>query len=342
MKHPYYISLPYIYPICPLNIDHARMFIIGDIIARHLKSTGREVYFPIASHYSGNTAQAISEKFKDIYVNKNVSDVENRKILKLYEDSYNTPDYILKSFNNPFNILDYYSQEIIWELKSLNIKCDYDLFYTTNSEDFTTFVNVIISLYQEKKVLINDGERQTLNYDSEEWKTLMLNLLNNITIIKDFHKKNIIAATKDIRSDWVFIRNNGCGAKYGKWIIDPMFDSELFTIFNIYKKLKRDYPNKITNSEIFFKNLLKALNGKASKDDIIKKFINFLPCDIFICEEHLKNWIVKKIYSESLLLKDNYCTKKYFITGMGLLNGKRMSASAGNAILTKDLLNLYG
>ena len=41
-----------------------------------------------------------------------------------------------------------------------------------------------------------------------------------------------------------------------------------------------------------------------------------------------------------LILK--YITRNYFITGMGYINGDRMSASRGTAVLLKDLLDDYG
>lgn len=41
------ISLPYMYPVCPVSIDHARLFVIADIIARYHRET-HNVLFPIA------------------------------------------------------------------------------------------------------------------------------------------------------------------------------------------------------------------------------------------------------------------------------------------------------
>lgn len=344
MNNKFYISLPYIYPVCPLSIDHARMFIVSDIIARHSRYLGCDVLFPVASHYTGNTVQKIAEAFHKIYFKDNKSDEKTRKILNLYENIYGTPDYILKNFQNPEFILDYYSQEILWELRSLNISCDYDLYYTTNNEDFTTFVNTIIYLYQKHKVLIKNKEQKlALDYDNPSWKEKVIDFFRKTDFIQEFHKNNVMSAMKNVRSDWGFIREGGYGVQYKNWIIDPMFDSELFTIYNIFVKLKNKYPNQLKNTKAFFCDLFEALgSGESNKNYIVKEFTSWLPCDVFVCEEHLKNWIVKRLYSESLLLENKYITKKYFITGMGLLAGQRMSASRGHAILAKDLINSYG
>lgn len=345
MSNKHYISLPYIYPVCPLNIDHARMFIIADIIARHSRSKGKKVYFPVASHYSGNTAHKISAIFKKIYYSdKKKAGVKKHKVLNLYENIYSTPDYILKNFINPLYILDYYSQEVLWELKSLSVSCDYKYFYTTKSKEFNTFINSIISLYGKNNLLINNKEgKLALDYNNRVWKNKAMNLLNKTQFIQSFHKNNIIAAMKNVRSDWVFLRKSGFGATYKKWIIDPMFDSELFTIFNLYIRFKKENSSKLVDINKFFNKLFDVLkNKKKSRNVFINQVINWLPCDVFVCEEHLKNWVVKRAYAESLLLDQKYRTKKYFITGMGLLDGKRMSASKGHAVLAKDLINSYG
>ncbi len=329
MNNKYYISLAYIYPLCPLNIDHARMFVIGDIMARYSRAEGKDVYFPVGSHYSGNSAHKVSAIFEKAYSsNKNKLSKEEQKILNLYKNIYRTPEYIRKRFVNPLYILDYYTQEILWELKSLNVSCDYRYFYTTHSDEFTIFVNTIISFYKKNKLIVTNKKGElALNYDDKIWKNKALKLLNKTKFIQAFHKKNIIAAMENVRKDWIFTRKKGFGVTYKKWIIDPMFDSELFTIFNLYVRFKKESPNKVKDTNKFFNDLLTVLKSKKQSNNIvIKNITSWLSNNVFVCEEHLKNWVVKRAYTESLLLNEQYRTQKYFITGMGLLNGKRMSA----------------
>ena len=340
-----FISSAYVYPLCPLNINHARMFIIGDIIARYSRKEGKKVFFPIASHYSGNSAQNISEIFKKKFSQNNIINEKDKEIFNLYKNIYNTPKSILKSFNDPLNILNFYNQEILWELKSLNVSGDYEYSYTTKHKDFSVFVNTIISLYKKNNLLINNKKGElALNYNDNKWKAKTLSLLSQIEFIQPFHKNNIISAMKNVRNDWGLLREDGFGVSYGKkWIIDPMFDSELLTIFDLYVKFKKESKDKSVSAKDAFKNLFEVLNNKKKPESaLVNKIIQWLPCDTFICEEHLKNWIVKKLLTENILLCKKYQTKKYFILGMGLLNGKRMSASRGNAILASDLINYYG
>lgn len=303
------------------------------------------MFFPIASHYSGNSAQNISKIFTKFFSKNNTITEEEKKVFSLYKNTYSVSTPILKSFTCPLNILNFYNQEILWELKSLDVSGDYEYFYTTKHKDFSIFINTIISLYKKNNLLVyNKNKKLALSYDDNKWKEKTLNLLNQTKFIQSFHKNNVISAMKNIRSDWGLLRKDGFGVSYDKkWIIDPMFDSELFTIFDLYIRFKKKYNDKSTNTENIFKNLFEVLKGQGeSKNSLVSKITDWLPCDIFVCEEHLKNWIVKKLYAESLLLDKKYQTKKYFILGMGLLNGKRMSASKGNAILAKDLISHYG
>jgi len=341
----FFISLPYIYPICPLNINHARMFIVGDIIARYSRMKKKAVIFPVASHYSGNSAQRISEIFAKIFLKNDQTTEEEKKIFSLYKNIYSVPPVVLKTFTTPLNILNFFNQEILWELKSLNISADYEYSYTTKHKDFPIFIHTIISLYEKSKLLIyNKNKELALDYDNGEWKKKALNLLNKTEFLQSFHKNNIISGIKHLRSDWGLLRKTGLGVRYNKkWLIDPMFDSELFSLFDLYIRFKAEYRDKSINGKNIFKNLFEALKNQGKPNNVlVSKIIEWLPCDIFICEEHLKVWVAKKLFAESLLLNEKYQTKNYFISGTGLLNGKRMSASRGNAILSRDLINKYG
>ena len=342
----FFISCAYVYPLCPLSLNHAKMFIVGDIIARNARDKGKDVFFPIAMHYSGNSVQNISKIFAKLFSNNNtVGNNKEKRILDLYQNIYSTPTAALKTFVHPLNILDFYSQEILWELKSLDISCDYEHYYTTRHKDFSIFINTIISIYKKNNLLVNNKSGgMALDYNNNKWRKKALALLNRTEFIQSFHKNNIISAIKDVRTDWALLKKDGFGVIYKeKYVIDPMFDSEIFTIFDLYARFKNEFKKRSINTEDFFKNLFRVLkNKKKSENILINKIISFLPCDVFISEEHLKNWTVKKIYSESLLLDKRYQTKEYFILGMGFLDGKQMSASKGHAVLAKDLINHYG
>ena len=114
------------------------------------------------------------------------------------------------------------------------------------------------------------------------------------------------------------------------------------TYKEIANKLKQDIPVIIgwTDEACTHLDILFTYKAYREYGNYLQR--GLMPTDLFVCEEHLKNWIIKKTFSESLLFKKKYYTNKYFITGMGYVNGERMSSSRGTAVLLKDLLDEYG
>lgn len=344
MNERYLISLPYLYPVCPISIDHARMFVVADINARLQRKNGNKVCFPIAAHFSGITAEKTSRLLNSNFEKDNKLYNEKRNIYNIFSRIYKIPDSILKLLQTPLDILYYFTYQIVSNLKEINISCDYDSFYTTYNKEFEAFVKVMFEYYEKNNVLVlNEKNELALNYSNVDWKKKTINSMNNIDFLQKFHKNNIMGAFENLREDFGLLRDYGIGIKYNEnYVIDPMFDSDLFTLFDLYMKYKDKYNN--INVEEIFRELFLCLKNKnlKAKDQIVKNIMEWLPCDLFVCEEHLKTWIVKKTYSETLLLDSSYRTKKYFITGMGKIGGERMSSSKGTAVLLKDLIAMYG
>lgn len=322
------------------------MFIVADVLARWQRKNNKEVYFPIAFHYSGSTVYDVVKNLRIIFSTpRRELTGSQKKLLTFYEKFYKTPAWVLRKINTPLFLLDYYSQEILYELRSLNISCDYKNFYTTKSEEFSNFVKIIFRFYKEKeKVIINSSSKRALDYNNSEWKDQVKKTINNTVFIQEFQRKNILGAIDNVKNNWTYEKNKGFGVKYNGCLIDPMFDSEMLTIYDLYWRAKNKLGNKATGSKEYFEKLFFTLKTgiNESGDDSINEIMNWLPTDMFVIEEHLKNWIVKKFYSEDLFLAPEFKTKSYFVLGMAILNGKRMSASKGHAILTKDLIEDYG
>ena len=350
-----HISVPYVYPLCPLNFNHTKMFVVADVYARHTASqnAGADdiVIFPIASHFSGNTAQSTSLHILDY-----LSGVRNEKTISvfgLYKDVYKVPTDILHEFTNPRFMMNHFNREIIWELKSLNVSCNYENAYTTESEEFASFAISLIRRYDKEGLLVrNENGDLALNYDEPKWRQETAALIADTEILQPSQRKTIMSAFENLSNGWELLRNTGYGVKYDDegLIIDPMFDSELFMVFDLYVHWKNHYSEKITNEPLFFEGLLRSLKMNDNvcegfsegEMNIVNGVLNSLPCDVFFGEEHLKNWIGKKFFAEQKLLHPLLRTVTYRILGMGLLEGKRMSASGGHAIFTRDLINDYG
>ena len=342
-KEKFLISLPYLYPVCPISIDHARMFVVADINARWERKKGKQVCFPIAAHFSGVTAEKTCELLNGNYEKDSKLYNERKKMLNIFSNIYKVPDNIIELLKTPQDILYYFTYQIINDLKNINVSCDFDLFYTTNCKDFEKFVKVMFEFYETNNALImNEKNELALNYSDKNWKEQTLKSFNNIEFLQSFHKNNVMGSFDNIRKDFGLLRDYGIGIKYNeKYVIDPMFDSDLFTLYDLYMKVKGDNDSEAEN---VFKTLFNSIKNTPDRthNEIVNKIIEWLPCDLFVCEEHLKTWIIKKTYSETLLLRPELRTKKYFITGMGKINNERMSSSRGTAILLKDLIEKYG
>ncbi len=340
----YLLSTAYIYPVCPISFNHARIYVIADVYARFERLHGNEVYFPIATHYSGNTAHKVAKSITDLLNQGKLIEGSNDLIVRLFCATYKLPLATLATFTDPIRILNYYNDETLKELRALNIDAAYNDHYTTSDADFEPFVQAAINKYEEHRVLkINKNEELSLDYENPQWRKSATELINRTTFIEPSQRNVPIASLKNIRSDWNLLRDTGYGARYNGRIVDPMFDSELFSIFDVYIKYRDIYTKDHQYSYVFFENLLDTLlSDNVPRNELEKAIIDWLPCRHFIVEEHLRNWVAKKMHAESILLNQKYQTKKYTILGMGLLGGKRMSASRGSAVLAKDLLEKHG
>lgn len=329
----YLLSLPYMYPVCPISIDHARLFVIADIIARY-KRIDNNVFFPIVAHYSGVTADIIFDKLKH----------NDLTTMNLYRAYYKMPENDLCGLLSATDLLDYYTEQMLENFKELGISCNYDCFYKTNTSKYQIFVKKLFEKYAEKQMIVkNDALELAIDFNNQEWRKRTYEFIQKIQFIQKFHRKNIIGSFDTITSDFGFLRDYGLGTYYSeKQIIDPMFDGDFFMIFDLISKeiCLENYSDE--EFEVLVSDIFDAVQGKAHhSEEVVERILDWLPCDIFVCEEHLKTWIVKKTFSEVLLMKEEYRTKEYFITGLGKRNNKRMSSSRGNAILLKDLLEQY-
>lgn len=330
----YLLSLPYMYPVCPISIDHARLFVIADVIARY-KRYDNNVYFPIAAHYSGVTAD-------DIYIKLKQNDLATTDLYRIY---YKMPEADLKEILSATDLLDYYSEQMLDNFKKVGISCDYDCFYKTNNSKYQIFVKVLFKKYTEHHMItMNKASELAINFNEQEWRQRTIQFLQKIKFVQKFHGKNIIGSFDTITNDFGFLRDYGIGSLYNKsQVIDPMFDGDFFMIYDVISKelCIENYTDE--EFEVLVDEIFDAVQGKAYQHpEVVNRILKWLPCDVFVCEEHLKTWIVKKTFSEVLLMREEYRTKEYFITGLGKRNNTRMSSSRGNAILLKDLLDEYG
>lgn len=324
------LSFPCIYPVCPLSIDHARMYVVGDIFARYFRSCHKKVIFPIGFHFSGSTAQKFCNE-----LNSTESNDTKDLFTKIYNCSSQEINYFKKS---GLNILNFYTYKTLSELKKINITADYNEYYTTISEQYESFVHAIFDEYKKKGVLIHKNNNLQLEYTNKKWKESVISWIDQISTILPDKKKNLSGAINDLENGWDILKNEGIGVKLEEdKIIDSMHDSELLSLYDLINHVSLT-EGEFTLDEI--KELFLALSGNFSNNlsPKVSSVISLLPTSLLIMEEHLKVWFIKKIYVETLLFNKEYRTREFCVHGLGMRDNKRMSSSKGNAILLKDLI----
>lgn len=299
------ISIPYMHPICPISISHARIFILADTIGRYKRKNGFRVYMPIGIHFSG-------KEILDVYLNiksclDDQSILRKNKVCVLFLDYYNVKIQTLKKFNGSLSILEYFTKQHLSDLKKLKTLFDFKKFYTTKDYKYERFVKDIFKSYKKLNLIKYRERGKTFDFNKKPWKEKALLQLDSTKITGYGGRKILINAIKKLDSDWIYERETGIGVKIDNKIINPMFDSQLYTLFES------------------------------------KRFNFRLPIDIFFAEYHLSTWIGTKICFETMMLPKKDRTKSYFLLGLAFSkDGKRMSSSRGTSVLLPQLIESNG
>lgn len=336
IKHTanYALSFPCIYPVCPISIDHARLYLVGDILARYHRAYNECVIFPIGFHYSGLTAHRFCAA---------LNSKEDNEIRRIFENVYNCHPHIISYLKeNPQNILNYYSLITLQDLKKINISADYEEYYTTDTPQYNRFVLTFFKKYEKNKLLIKSSDNMQLDYNNKKWQSKMLNWSDNVSTIRKQEKIVLLNSKNDLKNGWNILKSEGIGVKWSdNRIIDSMHDSELLSLYDIVNHISKK-RHTFTQKEM--DNLFDVLSGDTHVDilPVVSDVLSFLPTSLLVMEEHLKVWFIKKLYTESLLFDEKYRTKNFFVLGLGMKDNKRMSSSSGTAVLLQDLISNYG
>jgi len=150
--------VPYPYTSGPLHIGHGRTNTVGDMYARYKRMRGYNVLWPMAFHISGTPTAAISRRIQ-------MNDPETRELYKDYIRLYINNEVkalkILKSFENPRNVADFFSRVISRDFKALGYSIDWRRSFTTGDPHYRAFVNWQFTKL-ERKGLITRGSHPVL------------------------------------------------------------------------------------------------------------------------------------------------------------------------------------
>jgi len=146
-----FFTTPYPYISGSLHIGHGRAVTESDIYVRYMRMKGLNVLYPLAFHITGTPILGISSAIKS-------GDKKKIELYKGYVKNYvkNEKEVkrILKSFQEPWNIVKFFSPKMMDEYSSLGLSIDWTRRFTTGDPDYQKFITWQFTKYKEKDYLV--------------------------------------------------------------------------------------------------------------------------------------------------------------------------------------------
>lgn len=129
-KDPYFVNVAYPYPSGSMHVGHGRTYTLPDIIARYKRMDGYNVLFPMAWHVTGTPVIGISRRIKE----------GDEKTLDIYKNLYGVPEEKIEDFEDPLEIVDYFSREYKEVMTRLGYSIDWDREFRTVDDEYNSFI----------------------------------------------------------------------------------------------------------------------------------------------------------------------------------------------------------
>jgi leucyl-tRNA synthetase len=150
-KEKLFFTMPYPYISGSLHIGQGRAAIESDVLCRFKRMKGFNVLFPMAFHITGTPVLGISAAIKN----------KDAKKIKLYEDyvspyekSKKSIDKVVKSFEEPQNIVDYFIPKMKDELRKMGLSVDWTRTFTSGDMEHQQMVTWQFEKYRENNYLV--------------------------------------------------------------------------------------------------------------------------------------------------------------------------------------------
>ena len=126
----YYLTVAYPYPNAPQHIGHARTYTLADVHARYMRMKGYNTLLPMAFHYTGTPILAMSKRIIS----------GDKELIDIIMNLYGVPEDVVKSFDVPVNIANYFHREIKLGMKSMGFSVDWRREFTTIDPSYSKFI----------------------------------------------------------------------------------------------------------------------------------------------------------------------------------------------------------
>ncbi len=196
----FYITVAYPYPSGGMHIGHVRTDLLPDVFARYKRMQGYNVLFPMAWHVTGTPIIGALERLKS----------GEEKQLQTLRDSYNVPEDILESFEEPMDFAEYFIENSYKpNMKNLGFSVDWRREFTTNDEDYNRFIEWQYLKLREKG-LVKQGMHPTKYCLNDENPVTTHDLLEGETAEKQdyslvkFEGDDLVFPMATLRPETVF------------------------------------------------------------------------------------------------------------------------------------------
>ncbi len=129
-KPKFFLTIPYPYLNGNLHVGHTRTFTIGDAIARYKRMLGYNVLFPMGFHVTGTPIIGLAELISK----------RDERTIHVYTKYHDVPRDILLTLTTPEKIVDYFSKEATYALKSIGYSIDWRRVFTTTDREYQRFI----------------------------------------------------------------------------------------------------------------------------------------------------------------------------------------------------------
>ncbi len=127
----FFITVAYPYPSGGMHIGHVRTFTLPDVFARFKRMQGKNVLFPMAWHVTGTPIIGALDRLKE----------GEEKQLSVLRDTYNVPEEVLESFEEPMDFANYFIENSYKKnMKRLGFSVDWRREFTTNDKKYNKFI----------------------------------------------------------------------------------------------------------------------------------------------------------------------------------------------------------
>jgi leucyl-tRNA synthetase len=195
-------------------------------------------------------------------------------------------------------------------------------------------------------------------YGNKEWKKKAHEALDQMTLYPEGVRKQFDYVL-DWLNDWACTREFGLGTRLPwdeSWVIESLSDSTIYmSYYTISKYLEHEkvaYPDKIDDSFFDFifmgKGDIKALAEKTGIEEsklgeIKSEFEYWYPYDIRVSGKDLvQNHLSFCLFNHVGIFPKKLWPRGFGLNGWILVGGAKMSKSAGNFYILRDVIGMFG